>query len=51
VGEKLRTLLSDQLNAQEYSYQLNGAGLPSGIYYYELKGEGNRIAKKLMLMK
>jgi hypothetical protein len=35
-------------------YEVNkkaGVCLPSGIYYYELKGKGNRLVKKLMLMK
>lgn len=51
LGEKVQSLLSGELAAKEHSYRLNGEGLPSGIYYYELKGEGNRLVKKLMLMK
>jgi len=50
-GQIVRTLMSDNLSAQTYRVQISTAELASGVYYYELKGQGFRQVKKFTFMK
>jgi hypothetical protein len=51
LGNEIATLVNEEKPAGEYKVQFDGTGLPSGIYFYQLK-TGNYIAtKKMVLMK
>ncbi len=51
LGEKVAMLVNDYKEAGEYTVQFNASGLPSGTYIYTLATNGNRISKKLSVMK
>jgi hypothetical protein len=51
LGEKISTLISENLNAGTYKYDWNAADLPSGIYFYRLTAERFKRTRKLVLMK
>ncbi len=51
TGKELRTLVSEELKAGSYSYSFNGGNLSSGVYFYSLSLNKNRIDKKMMLIK
>lgn len=51
LGEKVSTLVSEELNAGNYKYEWNAEGLPSGIYLYRFSTENFVQTKKLLLMK
>jgi photosystem II stability/assembly factor-like uncharacterized protein len=49
TGREINTLINEQMDAGEYIYELNAAGLSSGIYFYSLT-VGNFIETKRMLL-
>ena len=51
LGEKISTLLSDELSAGTYKYEWNAFEYPSGIYFYKLTANEFSQTKKLMLIK
>ncbi len=51
LGEKVSTLVSENLNAGTYKYDWNASDLPSGIYFYSLTADNFKQTKKLILMK
>ena len=51
TGKVVRTLISGELESNNYSITLDGRGLSSGIYYYKLQGMGQSAVKKLVLLK
>ncbi len=51
LGEKVATLVSQNLNAGKYSYDFNASKLSSGIYFYTLESGKNISTKKMMLIK
>lgn len=56
LGEKIRTLVSSQLSAGEYSIDWNGKNeygkdVASGIYFYRLSGKNLSIIKKMALIR
>ncbi len=51
LGEKVSTLVSENLNAGTYKFDWNAADLPSGIYFYKLQAGGFVESKKMILMK
>lgn len=51
LGEKVTTLVSEELNAGSYKYGWNAEGLPSGIYFYKLQADNFVEAKKMILMR
>jgi hypothetical protein len=51
LGEKVSTLVSENLSAGTYEYEWNAEGLPSGIYFYRLSAENFVQTKKLLLIK
>ncbi len=51
LGEKISTLVSENLNAGTYKYDWNAADLPSGIYFYSLTAKRFKQTRKLVLMK
>lgn len=50
-GRLVKTLVNQSLNAGNYSAELNGSGLASGMYFYTLKAGNFRETKKLVLVK
>jgi len=51
LGEKVSTLVSEELSAGNYKYDWNATNLPSGIYYYTLTANSFTQTKKLVLLK
>jgi hypothetical protein len=51
LGEKVSTLVSENINAGTYKYNWNASDLPSGIYFYSLTAENFKQTKKLILIK
>ncbi len=51
IGQKVMTILDKDLQAKKYRIHLDADRFSSGIYYYELSGEGRTDIKKLMLIK
>ena len=51
LGQQVEELVNEVRDAGSYSITFNGAGLPSGIYIYNLKTESLVINKKMTLLK
>jgi hypothetical protein len=51
LGNKIKTLLNESMEPGKYNVDFDGSNLASGVYYYRLKGEGNIISKKMILLK
>ena len=51
LGKEVTILISEKLPAGEYSRQWNGAGLPSGVYFYRLQAGSITETKKLVLLR
>jgi len=51
LGEKVSTLVSENLVAGTYKYDWNASDLPSGIYFYSLTAESFKLTRKLVLLK
>ncbi len=51
LGQKLQTLLDQNLVAGTYKIRWNARNLPSGIYFYELKWNGHQSVRRMTLIK
>ena len=51
LGEKISTLVSEELNAGNYKYEWSAINLPSGIYYYKLSANEFSKTNKMILLK
>jgi photosystem II stability/assembly factor-like uncharacterized protein len=51
LGREVATLLNEEKPAGEYEVKFDGTGLPSGIYFYQLKAGAFIETKKMVLMK
>ncbi len=51
LGQEVKTLVSDKLNAGNYKYNWEASGFASGIYYYTIKAGKYNASKKLLLLK
>ena len=51
VGEEVGQLYNGEREAGRYTFEFNAAGLPSGIYFYQLRAENFVEIKKMVLMK
>jgi hypothetical protein len=51
LGEKVTTLVSEELNAGNYKYEWNAEKLSSGIYFYKLSSDNFSEMKKMILLK
>jgi len=51
IGNKVATILNEYKPDGNYSIQLNGINLASGIYLYRLESGNYSVAKKFILMK
>ncbi len=50
-GQKLETLVNEELNAGEHIYQWDGSKYPSGIYFYKLNTRIFTSCGKMILLK
>jgi glucose/arabinose dehydrogenase len=50
-GKEIKSLISGNLNAGDYSYFFNAQNLPSGIYFYRLEANGKIFSKRLIVIK
>ena len=51
LGNKVATLVNEEKPAGNYEVEFNATGLPSGIYFYQLKAGNFVETKKMILMK
>ena len=50
IGNEIATLVNGEKPTGEYEVEFNGSGLPSGIYYYQLKAGQFVETKKMILL-
>jgi len=51
LGKQVAVLLNDVVEAGDHSVEFDAAGLPSGIYMYQLQAEGIILTKKMLILK
>lgn len=51
LGEMVAELINGQMNSGSHEIKFDASNLSSGIYIYTLESAGNKISKKMMLMK
>jgi hypothetical protein len=51
LGKEVATLVNEEKTAGGYEVEFNGTGLPSGVYFYQLKAGSFVATKKLILLK
>jgi hypothetical protein len=51
LGEEVAVLLDKEFTAGTYEVEWSASGLPSGVYFYQLKTEGYTNTKKMLLLK
>lgn len=51
LGVKVAVLLDDKFAAGVHQINFDASNLSSGVYFFELISGGNRLVKKLTLMK
>jgi len=51
VGEKVATLVNENMDAGSYIVNFDASNFSSGVYFYELKADANRLVKKMTLLK
>jgi hypothetical protein len=51
LGKEVVTLVNEELSSGEYEIQFDATGLPSGIYFYQLKSGSYIQTKKMILLK
>ncbi len=51
TGKVAATLVNNQLNAGNYTYEFDASNMATGVYFYKLEGDGFSQVKKMMLIK
>ena len=51
LGREISTLVNEQKSPGNYKVEFNGNGLPTGIYFYQLRVDNLIETKKMLLMK
>jgi len=51
LGKEVETLVSNNLNQGNHTYQFDGKNLASGVYYYQLVAGDFTVIKKMVLIK
>ena len=51
LGQKVSTLLSEQMSAGRHEITFNASNLASGVYFYRLESGKNYMLKKMVLLK
>ncbi len=51
LGQKIQTLVNENMAPGQYKIQWNAGNFPSGIYFYELKWNGHQLVRRMTLIK
>ncbi len=51
LGNEVATLVNEEKPAGTYEVEFNASGLPSGVYFYQLKTGSFVETKKMLLLK
>ncbi len=51
LGQEVRTLVRDRLDAGRHQVHFDGSTLPSGVYFYRLESGGQSAVRKLLLLR
>jgi hypothetical protein len=51
LGQKVSTLVDDDLQAGDYSVEFDGSGLASGVYLYRLMAGNAELTRKFLLLR
>ncbi|MDZ7624827.1 MAG: T9SS type A sorting domain-containing protein [Ignavibacteriaceae bacterium] len=51
MGNEVATLVNEEKPAGTYEVEFRGTGLPSGVYFYQLKTNSFIETKKMLLLK
>jgi hypothetical protein len=51
LGNEIATLVNEEKSAGQYEVEFDGTGLPSGIYFYQIKADSFIETKKMILLK
>jgi len=51
LGHEVKTLVSERMEAGDYTYKLDASGLATGMYIYRLDVNGVNISKRMMYVK
>jgi hypothetical protein len=51
LGQKVETIMSQQLSSGIHSVQFDASHISSGVYFYQLKGNGYSAVRKMTLLK
>ena len=51
MGQEVRELVNEIKSPGVYNVTFNASGLPSGVYFYKLKGNGISQVKKMVYLK
>jgi type IX secretion system substrate protein len=51
LGQEVQVLEEASLRAGTHTYTFDASDLPSGMYYYQLRGSGQILSKSMMLVK
>jgi len=51
LGQKVTTLVNEQMNAGNYSTDFNAVNLTSGIYFYKMTSGNFTETRKMILLK
>jgi hypothetical protein len=51
IGQKIQTLIDDEIESGLYEVEFNAANLPSGIYFYTLLAADYIETKKMVLLR
>ncbi len=50
LGQKVRTLINNQMNSSSHKITFNASDLSSGIYYYKMQAGQFQSARKMLLL-
>ena len=51
LGKEIKTLVNEKQNSGVHQVSFNASGLPSGVYFYQLKTQGFTDTKRMVLIK
>jgi hypothetical protein len=51
VGNKVRTLINENMDKGSYNINFDATGLATGVYIYRLEANGLMFSKKMMFVK
>ncbi|MDP2363021.1 MAG: ethylbenzene dehydrogenase-related protein, partial [Ignavibacteria bacterium] len=51
IGQKVTTLINEQMSAGNYSVDFNAVNIPSGIYFYKMTSSDFSSTRKMILIK